>query len=491
MLNSPFSPLVAGSPDLNQVPPPPKALTEALANRFGAPFAQTLAVRGADHGLELVFRRMRLHGYDNYVADGPETDSLMRLGEIYAQSRQTKRSRTTGFQLIQSPRWPDGTLWDLTAARTLANDIFPAWLVIDARYADSADTDDLMDLIRTETNVVILRSLGHSCGLMGAEVGALFSTDKIVFSLEKLSEPNALARPLIKAAEAALDPSRRLILEQRLQGLRQARRTLTEALSGLGVPVNIDGQAPWLYLTPDDKGTTLRALERMGVGVIATKDGLVVPLGTAADNARILAAFAPVEASVRPARRAEVLRDTKETKIAVSVDLDQPGPVQIHTGIGFFDHMLDQVASHGGFALSLSCSGDLHIDLHHSLEDCMLAFGTALKQALGERLGLARFGFVLPMDETEASVSVDLGGRPFCVFDGTFKATHLGDYPTEMTAHAFRSLSETLSAAIHVKVTGENDHHKTEACFKALGRALRMALRTEGEALPSTKGMLA
>ncbi len=166
-------------------------------------------------------------------------------------------------------------------------------------------------------------------------------------------------------------------------------------------------------------------------------------------------------------------------------------PVKVHTGIGFFDHMLDQVATHGGFSLQLACEGDLHIDGHHTVEDCMLAFGQALKQALGDRVGMARFGFVLPMDETEAKVSIDLGGRPFCVFNGEFKSTHIGDYQTEMTAHAFRSLSETLGASIHVDVQGGNDHHKTEACFKALGRALRQATRIEGDALPSTKGMLA
>ena len=154
--------------------------------------------------------------------------------------------------------------------------------------------------------------------------------------------------------------------------------------------------------------------------------------------------------------------------------------------------MLDQVAAHGGFSLVLSCEGDLEIDPHHSIEDVAIALGQGLRAALGDKRGIGRFGFALPMDETEAQVLIDLSGRPFCRFEGEFAATHVGDYPTEMTPHVFRSLADSLGAAIHVRLSGENDHHKVEACFKAFGRALRQALAIEGKSdtLPSTKGML-
>ena len=153
--------------------------------------------------------------------------------------------------------------------------------------------------------------------------------------------------------------------------------------------------------------------------------------------------------------------------------------------------MLDQVAAHGGFSLILTCQGDLDVDGHHSIEDSAIAFGTALGRALGARRGIGRFGFTLPMDEARAQVLVDLSGRPCSVFEGAFQASHIGAYPTEMTSHVFRSLADSLGAAIHVRVSGDNDHHKTEACFKALGRALRQAVRFEtGGDIPSTKGML-
>ena len=162
----------------------------------------------------------------------------------------------------------------------------------------------------------------------------------------------------------------------------------------------------------------------------------------------------------------------------------------VETGIPFYDHMLDQVAAHGGFSLVLSCAGDLEIDPHHSIEDCAIALGTALAKAFGDKRGVRRFGFALPMDEAEAQVLIDLSGRPYCRFEGDFTSTSIGDYPTQMTSHVFRSLADSMGAAIHVKVEGENDHHKTEACFKAFGRALRDSIRLEGDALPSTKGVL-
>jgi imidazoleglycerol phosphate dehydratase HisB len=149
------------------------------------------------------------------------------------------------------------------------------------------------------------------------------------------------------------------------------------------------------------------------------------------------------------------------------------------------------VAAHGGFSIRLACEGDLEIDAHHTVEDSAIALGGALRQALGDKAGIGRYGFVAPMDEAEASLSLDLGGRAYSVFEGTFRAERIGDYPTALTPHVFRSLADSLGAAIHVRVTGEDDHHKTEVCFKALGRALRQAVRVEGEAVPSTKGMIA
>jgi imidazoleglycerol-phosphate dehydratase / histidinol-phosphatase len=191
-----------------------------------------------------------------------------------------------------------------------------------------------------------------------------------------------------------------------------------------------------------------------------------------------------------PERRASIARKTKETDIRVMVDLDQEMPIAVSTGLGFFDHMLEQIAKHGGFALELSCKGDLHIDEHHTVEDCALALGQALRGALGDKRGIARYGFLLPMDEALAQVAIDLSGRPYFVFEGQFGRDNVGQLPTELVPHFFRSLAETLGAAINIKVTGENTHHMIEACFKGVGRTLRQAFRITDAGLPSTKGTL-
>lgn len=198
------------------------------------------------------------------------------------------------------------------------------------------------------------------------------------------------------------------------------------------------------------------------------------------------------EAVVREltARRATLRRATKETRIDVSVDLDATAPISVATGIGFFDHMLEQLAKHGGFALQLECQGDLHIDEHHTVEDCALALGETLRQALGRKSGINRYGFLLPMDEARVQVAIDLSGRAYAVFEGQFGRDQVGGLPSELVPHFFRSLAEALGAAIHISVTGENTHHMIEACFKGVGRALRQALHREGYELPSTKGVL-
>jgi imidazoleglycerol-phosphate dehydratase/histidinol-phosphatase len=189
-------------------------------------------------------------------------------------------------------------------------------------------------------------------------------------------------------------------------------------------------------------------------------------------------------------RMAAVHRRTRETDIRVAVDLDSEADPHAKTGLGFFDHMLEQLGKHGGFKLDVECSGDLHIDEHHTVEDVALTIGQALRQALGDKRGIQRYGFLLPMDEADAEVSIDLGGRPYLVFEAKFERDRVGDLPTELVPHFFRSLAETLGAAIHVRVRGDNTHHMVEVTFKAVARALRQAFKRQGDELPSTKGQL-
>ncbi|HUG09377.1 MAG TPA: bifunctional histidinol-phosphatase/imidazoleglycerol-phosphate dehydratase HisB [Opitutaceae bacterium] len=194
---------------------------------------------------------------------------------------------------------------------------------------------------------------------------------------------------------------------------------------------------------------------------------------------------------VETPRRGTIARKTRETQINVSVDLDATGPCAFDTGIGFFDHMLDQIARNAGISIQVQCKGDLKVDEHHTVEDVALAIGATLRQAIGDKRGIGRYGFVLPMDDARAEVAVDLSGRAWLVFEGKFPREAVGTLPTELVEHFFHSLADSLGATVHMRVKGENTHHMIEALFKAFGRALRPALaRTAGGDVPSTKGVL-
>ena len=229
-----------------------------------------------------------------------------------------------------------------------------------------------------------------------------------------------------------------------------------------------------------DRSTDLELAERLGL-----RGFLVAPDGSWETSWPGI-----VTALCTGDRIAEIERTTRETTIRGHVNLDRAGRIDVQTGIGFFDHMLEQIAKHGGFSLVLNCEGDLHVDEHHTVEDVAIVLGSALRNALGDKRGIGRYGFLLPMDESMATVALDLSGRASFVFDAPFPRDAVGELSTEMVTHFFRSLAESLGAALHVSVKGENTHHMVEACFKGVGRTLRQAIRQEGAELPTTKGTL-
>jgi imidazoleglycerol-phosphate dehydratase/histidinol-phosphatase len=260
------------------------------------------------------------------------------------------------------------------------------------------------------------------------------------------------------------------------------------------------------YLSPDydiknslvigDRLTDIQLAVNLGSKGIYIGDGLPDSATPEQKDATILITNdwdAIFEFLKMPPRISEVQRTTKETDIYIKLNLDGTGKSNIETGLGFFDHMLDQLARHSGADLDIKVKGDLHIDEHHTIEDTALALGEAYVKALGEKRGINRYGFLLPMDECLAQVAIDFSGRPWLVWDADFKREKIGEMPTEMFMHFFKSFSDTSKCNLNIKCEGDNEHHKIESIFKAWAKAIKMAVKRnieELEALPSTKGVL-
>jgi imidazoleglycerol-phosphate dehydratase/histidinol-phosphatase len=295
------------------------------------------------------------------------------------------------------------------------------------------------------------------------------------FPQEQFDAPHALTMSLFESQGIAFDAV--FICPHMPEDRCECRKPRTGLLTRYLAENNIDLAASAMI---GDRETDMELAQRIGVQGILTNS---------ADDAAITWPRIVTRLCYSD-RTSTVVRNTNETRINVSVNLDTANETVIGTGIGFYDHMLEQIAKHGGFSLSVSCDGDLDVDEHHTVEDTAICLGTALREALGNKYGIGRYGFLLPMDESEAQVTLDLSGRSAFKFSANFPRDRVGELSTEMVEHFFRSLAESLGAALHISVTGENTHHMVEACFKSVGRALRQALQRTGTELPSTKGAL-
>jgi imidazoleglycerol phosphate dehydratase HisB len=372
-------------------------------------------------------------------------------------------------------------------------------IVVDEAYVEFTSTPEglLPELARC-SNLVVLRTLSKAHALAGERIGAVIATPDVIGNLRKILAPYPLTQSSVGVALDALSPNGLVQNAERRRLLVSERERMARLLP----------QSPWVthvfpsvanfLLVRTNNAETLVAHLRQ-FAILARDRNREVPdtvrlsIGTPEENDLVLKALGvEVEKAKSPACRLfSVRRATKETAIDVTVNLDARSFLKIETGIGFFDHMLSQLAMHGGFGLELHCRGDLEIDEHHTIEDCALALGEALKNALGDKIGIARFGFVAPLDEALAQVTIDLSGRPYLIFTGVLPAEKIGEMSSEMAPHFFRSLATAIGATMHISVRGANTHHMVEAMFKAAGRALRQAFRREGgAAVPSTKGVL-
>ena len=513
---NPYEPLAGkGAGGVNRYPEPqPAALRMRMADLYGVAPENLWVSRGSDDAIDLLGRAFLEPGRDRILVIEPTFSAYAQFARIQGAKVSTVRMDDAfAFDVeavlaaakdgpapkllyVCTPNNPTATPVDPDDVRWLATELPDTLIVADEAYGEFSETPSLAGEAGPIPNLVVLRTLSKAYGLAGARIGCAIAAPDVIGWLARVSPPYPLPGPSIDAALTALAPERMPVHADRVARLVADRDMLARRLADVAEIEAMHVGGNFLFLVVKDPQDLARRLSAAGVKVRfrpkAADGGVRVTVGTPSENKAVLAVFG-LRDETKPGRRAAVTRDTAETRIALEIDLDTPTPKRsIDTGIGFFDHMLDQVAAHGGFGLTLTCTGDTHIDAHHSVEDVALALGSALDKALGDRAGIGRFGFALPMDETQADVRVDLSGRPFSRFEGEFDGEKVGDLPTEMVPHVFRSLADSMRAAIHVRVDGENDHHKVEAAFKAFGRALRQGLATGGAGggIPSTKGSL-
>lgn len=512
----PFGKLAAEYKANRYPEPQPEVLLKKLASVWGAKPEQILVCRGSDDVIDILLRLFCEAGKDHIIICPPTYGAYRTYADIQGAGVVSVPLRKNDWQLdvpailkkctprsklifVPFPNAPMGhrmkreDILKLCKARAEKS-----LIVVDEAYVSFSDEPEGMVAdIAKYPNLVILRTLSKAHALAGERIGGGIATPEIIEHMQKIRAPYPLTQSSIRVTLDALSANG-LIQGQEYRNILIAERArMTKLLAkSAWIEKVYPSVTNFLLVKTKDAKAFLAHLQSYGILVRSRHSDIPntvrLSLGTPAENDTVLRALGvEVTKAARQTRLFSAQRGTKETSIDATVNLDAPNFLKVDTGIGFFDHMLSQVASHGGFGLELHCKGDLEIDQHHTIEDCALTLGEALKGALGDKRGVARFGFSAPLDEALAHVVVDLSGRPYAVFEGTLPAPMIGELNAEMVPHFFRSLATAMGAAIHVTVKGENAHHMTEASFKALGRALRQAFALEGSGgIPSTKGVL-
>lgn len=503
-------------------------LREAAAAFAGVGPDAVVCGNGSDELLDLALRAYADPGDGVAVAvpgygmvrtlaglNGLETRSAPLAEGTFGLDPETflERAGDARIVVLCSPNNPTGNRLDDAAVRSVL-EAFDGLVILDEAYVEFAARGDdpnaasLAPWTAEYANLCVLRTMSKAWGLAGIRAGYAVAAPEVAGLLDRIRAPYNVDAVAERAARRALGSPGRLAA--RLERVRAERARLADGLAALGL-APLPSDANFLLVPTDgaselvdalEKGWGLRVRDRSGMAGLPS--ALRITVGRPAENDLVLAAVASVlegEESGAPEdteedrpRRAALRRATTETRISVAVDLDRAGDVVVATGIGFLDHMLTAMATHAGISVTIAAVGDLEVDAHHTTEDVGLALGEALDRALGDRTGIGRFGFLLPMDEALAEAALDLSGRPLLVFEGSFSAPAVGELPTPLVPEFFRALATRLGATLHVDLRrGGDAHHEVEACFKAVGRALGAAVRRDPTAtgrVPSTKGTL-
>lgn len=504
-----------GHNNINRYPEPqPDAILSRLAAIYQVSASQVLVGRGMDEIMDVLVRvfcvpyRDKIlitpptYGYYQVVADISAigvTNVPLQIDNNFALDTEAIIEATdehTKIVFLCTPNNPTGNILPLKDIEQIAQRLPNSIIAVDEAYIEFADAISATILMDKYKNLIVMKTLSKAYAFAGVRVGTLIADSEIIKVARKVLAPYPIPRPIASLILEALSPFGLELAHSRIELLKSERERVFMHLSSI----------PGIHVYPSDANFLLFKIDNadgvykdlLAKGVILRNRGRDVEntirftIGAVEENDLVLRALGvKLEIAKHNERHAVVTRRTNETEILAKINLDKTAPIKISTGIGFFDHMLEQLAKHGGFSLELNAHGDTHIDYHHTVEDVAIVIGQILKQALGDKLGINRYGFVLPMDESCAFATLDLSGRGVLVYEAEFKSPLIGDFPVEMVEHFFLSLADQLEAAIHIKVTGHNAHHMVEVTFKAFAKALNQAIAiTNGNNLPSTKGTL-
>lgn len=498
---------------INRYPDPqPQDLLGRLASIYQVSSEQIFVGRGMDEAIELLIRVFCIPYKDNIVTITPTFPYYKVAADIAGiETRQVPLGIAPDFKMdcqkiiticdentkiifLCTPNNPTGSLVTLKEIGLLLQTLPEVVIAVDEAYLEFSDHPSAISLMDKYDNLVVMKTMSKAFGFAGARLGSLLAQNPIIELIRKVMAPYPLSEPAIHLAREMLTPLGLQLAKERIDKLKEERLRVQKQLQRLPNFTVYPSEGNFLLIKVSDGPSLYKQLLSKGIIVRdRNKDipnTLRITIGTPLENDLLLAALGVSEIVIKPERTASVIRNTNETKIIVEVNLDRPGPIKIATGIGFFDHMLEQLAKHGGFSLRLIAEGDTHIDYHHTVEDIAIALGQTLKAALGDKRGINRYGFVLPMDEASARASIDLSGRGVLVYNATFPTPFIGEFPVEMVKHFFLSLADQLEAALHLEATGENSHHMVEGLFKACAKSLNQAIQKTGDGIPSTKGIL-
>ena len=525
----------------NRYPDPSQAkLKRRIAEIKGVDVQNIFVGNGSDEAIDLCFRIFCNPGLDNAIAIAPSygmystcaavNDVEMRevlLNDDFSlpvERLLDAADNNSKLLFICSPNNPTGNVFPREEIERILQE-FDGMVVLDEAYIDFADEPGMLRSLENWPNLIILQTLSKAWGMAGLRAGLAFASNYVMRLFAQVKYPYNINVATLSAVEKLLKAG----VDDRVKLIKEQRAFMEQKLSGMECVWRVyPSQANFLLVQVDNAADLYNYL--LGEGIIVRDrsrmplcdNTLRITVGTPQENVRLLRAIAEYDikrygsrAEGGPlaegkslaegelvaerellqeyeSRSARVIRTTNETSVSVSVDLDNSGTGGISTGLSFLDHMLMQIVHHGGIMLTINASGDLQVDEHHTMEDVAITLGQALSKALGEKRGIERYGFALPMDESEAIVLLDFGGRIDFKWEVTFYGERVGDVPTQMFRHFFQSLCSAMNCNLHISARGENDHHIAEAIFKAFARALKAAVRREpfNYEIPSSKGLL-